>query len=138
MLFRSRKRTSIRLIQLIDDQGHPADFPRASDRRSYRELVTPAGLREIATYADGIGVHKRLVIPSTPGGATLGAPTSLVPDAHAAGLKVHVWTLRSDPPFLAPDYADDPAAEWRQFAALGVDGIFGDFPDVGVKALRSK
>ena len=133
-----RRKTSIRLIQLIDDQGRPADLVRADDARTFRDLVTPAGLREIATYADGIGVHKRLVIPSTPGGATLGAPTSLVPDAHAAGLKVHVWTLRSDLPFLAPDYAHDPAAEWRQFAALGVDGIFGDSPDVGVKALRRK
>jgi glycerophosphoryl diester phosphodiesterase len=58
-----------------------------------------------------------------------------VADAHRAGLAVHVWTLRSDPYFLPKAYAGDAAAEWRAFARLGVDGIFGDFPDVGVKAL---
>jgi len=48
---------------------------------------------------------------------------------------VHVWTLRSDAAFLPSAYAGDAAAEWRVFASLGVDGIFGDFPDAGVAAL---
>jgi glycerophosphoryl diester phosphodiesterase len=64
-----------------------------------------------------------------------GTPTSLVADAHRAGLAVHVWTLRSDEAFLPKAYAGNAAAEWRAFASLGVDGIFGDFPDVGVAAL---
>ncbi len=133
-----RHLTSIRLIQLIDDQGAPADLAAAGDRRTFGDLVSPVGLREIATYADGIGVHKRLVLPAHALGIRLGPPTSLVADAHAAGLKVHVWTMRSDTPYLALAYHGDAIAEWRQFAALGVDGIFGDFPDVGVKALRGK
>jgi glycerophosphoryl diester phosphodiesterase len=97
-------------------------------------MLTPAGLASIARYADAIGVEKSLVQPIATGGA-LGTPTSLVADAHRVGLDVHVWTLRSDSPFLAKGYAGDGAAEWRRFAALGVDGIFGDFPDVGVAAL---
>jgi glycerophosphoryl diester phosphodiesterase len=64
------------------------------------------------------------------------AATTLVRDAHAAGLAVHVWTLRSDAPFLARAFNGDPRAEWRHFASLGVDGIFGDFPGDGVRALR--
>ena len=29
---------------------------------------------------------------------------------------------------------DDPAAEYRAFYALGIDGLFSDFPDAAVKA----
>lgn len=132
-----RTRTRLRLIQLIDAGGAPADLALAGRPTTYRDMVTTAGLREIATYADGIGPNKRLVLPATAGGG-LGSATTLVADAHAAGLLVHVWTLRSDAPFLASDYNGDAGAEWRQFAALGVDGIFGDFPDVGVRALRGR
>jgi glycerophosphoryl diester phosphodiesterase len=49
---------------------------------------------------------------------------------------VHVWTLRSEPVFLSPSYGGDPHKEYAQFAALGVDGIFSDFPDVAHAALR--
>jgi len=58
-----------------------------------------------------------------------------VADAHRAGLLVHVWTLRGDAPFLPAAYRGDPGAEWRRLAALGVDGLFGDFPDQGRAAL---
>ncbi|MEO7965387.1 MAG: glycerophosphodiester phosphodiesterase [Gemmatimonadaceae bacterium] len=124
------------LVQLIDSRGMPADFKLQGIKRSYRDLITPDGLREIATYADAIGVDKGLVIPIVSGG-NIGETTSLVRDAHAAGLAVHVWETRSDAPFLASGWKNDPSAEWRAFVAAGVDGIFTDFPDDGVRALRS-
>ena len=64
------------------------------------------------------------------------APTRFVELAHAAGLAVHPWTFRDEPQHLAADYAGDPTAEYRQFAALGVDALFSDFPDTAVRALR--
>lgn len=128
-------RTSIRLVQLLNIEGAPPDLAMAGDKRSATDFVTPASFRDIATYAYAIGAHKALVIPPRSPGASP-APTSLVRDAHAAGLAVHVWTMRSDAPFLGAEYRGDPAMEWRDFADAGVDGIFGDFPDVGVKALR--
>ena len=82
-------------------------------------------------------MNTRGVIPANPDG-TLKAPTSVVDDAHRAGLFVHVWTLRSEPVFLSPSYGGDPRNEYRQFASLGVDGIFGDFPDVASAALRDR
>jgi glycerophosphoryl diester phosphodiesterase len=97
--------------------------------------VSPARLSEIRKFADGIGPNTRLVVPANPDG-TLREPTTLVADAHKAGLLVHVWTLRSESAFLSPTYGGDPIKEYRQFAALGVDGIFGDFPDVAFAALR--
>jgi glycerophosphoryl diester phosphodiesterase len=92
-------------------------------------------LAEIATYADGLGAEKRLLLPEGQDRRLL-APTTLLADARAAGLFVHVWTMRSEPEFLSPTYGGDAAAEIRRFAALGVDGLFTDFPDVAVDAIR--
>ncbi len=116
-----RPRTAARLVQLTD---------RAAD-------VTPAKLAEIATYADGVGVEKKLIIPVDEHG-TAQAPTSLVADAHAAKLFVHVWTLRREPQFLPESYHGDLAAEVRQFVAAGVDGLFTDFPDVAAGVIKGK
>ena len=114
-----RRRTSVRLILLIDQQTDPIDDTR---------------LRDIASYADGVGLNTRLVIP-TDANRRLLPPTDIVARAHAAGLVVHVWTLRKEPTFLSPTYNGDFEAEFRQFRELGVDGIFTDFPDAGRKAI---
>jgi len=114
-----RPQTTLRLILLLEATAD----------------VSPARLADIRTFADGIGPNSRLIVPANADG-TLREPTSLVADAHRAGLLVHVWTLRSEPAFLSPSYGGDPTREYRQFAELGVDGIFGDFPDVAVAALR--
>ena len=70
------------------------------------------------------------------GGDSSAVPTTLVRDAHAAGLLVHVWTLRPEPAFLARRYGGDPLAEVRELVALGVDGLFGDFPDIVARGVR--
>jgi glycerophosphoryl diester phosphodiesterase len=133
-----RARTGVRLVQLVAADGGPADAGASADApATYADMLTPAGLGRIARYADAVGVEKSLVQPIDSAGRR-GAPTSLVADAHRAGLAVHVWTLRSDEAFLPKAYAGDAAAEWRTFAGLGVDGIFGDFPDVGVTALKRR
>lgn len=131
----ARRRTAVKLIQLIDATGRPADFTSRGDARGYRDLITPAGLAEIAKYADGIGAAKSLVQPISPTGDLL-TPTALVTDAHAAGLLVHVWTVRADREFLPAGYRGDPLAEYRRLASLGVDGVFTDFPEQAVAALR--
>lgn len=97
--------------------------------------VTPEKLPAIGRYADGIGVEKRLIIPVDDGGRTQ-SPTTLVGEAHRAGLFVHVWTLRREPQFLPVSYDGDMAAEARQFADLGVEGIFTDYPDIVAGAMQ--
>ena len=124
-----KEMTDLPRIQLLSDGGQPWNLRAAGDTRTCRELATPEGLAEIAAYADGIGPDKRLIVPAGPDGR-LRPPTSLVEDAHRAGLLVHPWTFRSEPCFLAPDYEGDPAREVEQFVELGVDGLFCDFPDV--------
>lgn len=112
------------------------------DTRSYAELITADGLKSVAAQGiDGVGPEKSLVIPTTSTGA-LGAPTSLVSDAHAAGLLVHPYTFRAENAFLPADYrvGADPTAFGRAideqvaFLKAGIDGVFTDQPDIGVVA----
>lgn len=115
------RQTLVPLVQLIDSKGAPF-----GETRTYAEMLTPAGLREVSTYARGIGPHKSLILPMSKDGKPL-PPTTLVRDAHAAGLLVHAWTFRSDREFLPAGFAH-PSEEYRRFFELGVDGVFTDFP----------
>lgn len=124
-----RHKTKVRLIQLIEAEGHPADRPDLPTAK----MISPAGLANIARYADGIGPDKSLIIPRDASGR-LTMPTALVANAHAAGLKVHPWTFRAENYFLPTDlrHGPDPrsrgdlAAEIRAFVAAGIDGLFSD------------
>ena len=147
--------TDVPLVQLLDandvrpdgtlDFNQPYDFVVSGDARTYGDLLTPEGLAEVATYANGLGPWKRMIVPTTGtdlnGDGTISADeltiapaTSLIDDAHRAGLLVHPYTFRSEPNFLARGYGGDPVAEYLQFYALGVDGLFSDNPDVAVRA----
>ncbi|MEU8228951.1 glycerophosphodiester phosphodiesterase [Actinoplanes sp. NPDC048967] len=111
------------------------------DPKTYAEYLTPAGLRGLSRYVDGIGPDKNQVIPRR-ADDTLGTPTSLVTDAHATGLKVIPYTFRAENQFLPADYRTgaDPAAYGRAideqvtFLRTGLDGLFTDQPDIGVLA----
>jgi len=140
------RRTRVPLVQLLDATGRPYDFVVAGDPRTYADLATPEGLAEIATYADGVGPNKSLIVPRDPDGNLLD-PTSLVRDAHRAGLQVHPWTFRKENNFLPNDFRQgnpaspeflratgDAPAEFRLFYRLGVDGLFSDHPDTAVAA----
>ena len=69
--------------------------------------------------------------------ATTTTPTTLIVDAHKAGLFVHEYTFRNEPRRLANDYAGSPQAEYLQHFRLGVDGLFSDFTDTAIAARTS-
>jgi glycerophosphoryl diester phosphodiesterase len=136
--------TKVPLVQLISDVGKPYDFVVSGDPRTYADLATPAGLREIARYADGAGPNKNLIVPRDSANRLL-APTRFVQNAHRAGLVVHPWTFRKENSFLPEDFREgNPASpvylaamgdlpgELELFYRLGVDGVFTDNPDVAV------
>jgi len=113
------------LVLLIRPDGGPYDEP---DMR-WSEIMTPTGLTEVATYADGIGPWLGHVLdPETM------APTALVANAHAAGLTVHPWTLRTENGFLPESLQNPggPAADgryeqlWQAAIETGADGFFTD------------
>ncbi len=123
--------TRIRLIQLMDGQGGPADGAVTS----YAAMASPAGLKAVATYAWGIGPNKAMLW-------TGDTPTALVADAHAAGLRVHPWTYRAENMFLPQRFRHgdakgdhgDVVAEIRSALAQKIDGFFTDFPAFGHEA----
>ena len=131
--------TKLPLIQLMASVAGPPDQPGMT----YAAMSTPEGLAEIALYADGVGLEKAMVIPRSADGK-LAAPSSIVKDAHAAGLKVHVWTFRRENYFLPADFkaGDSPVAvgnvgaEIRAFLATGIDGLFSDNVAEAVAAKR--
>lgn len=140
------KRANIRLLQLIDDDhSQPADVQAVDGTLSYAQMLTPAGLRRIATYADAVGPPMRMVIPLDAAGR-LAPPTTLVRDAHEAGLQVQPYTFRPENIFIAGDFRDDGApeacneagsvAEIRAYLDAGIDGFFTDDPGLGRKALE--
>jgi len=136
-----RARSDLPLIQLMDGEGGPADRPGTS----YAAMTSPAGLKMIAAYADGIGPNKAMVIPRGALGR-LGKPTDLVRDAHAAGLKVHPWTFRRENYFLPlddkggvnPAGHGDLAGEIAAYLKTGIDGLFSDNPREAVATVRKE
>ena len=129
-------RVRVDLVFLTSASGSPY-----GDSRTYAQYLTPAGLKELSQYVDGIGPDKIQVIPRNPDN-TLGTPTGLVRDAHAAGLRVIPYTFRAENQFLPADYqvGTDPNAYGRAideqitFLRTGIDGLFTDQPDIGVLA----
>jgi glycerophosphoryl diester phosphodiesterase len=111
-------------VHLIEAAGAPCGEPR-----TYADLISPAGLKDIATYANAIGPNKSLIIPRDSDNR-LGSPTNLVCDAHAAGLAVHPWTFRADAHFLPA--GTDFSSELRAFLDTGIDGFFTDQPHTSV------
>lgn len=163
------KGLNTKLIQLIDaddvdmktgkltyalPSDRPYDWTLAGQtNRFFSEMVTPAGLAEIKTYADGIGPWKPYIIPvkGTFGAdgkqldlngdgkinyadATSMAPTTLISDAHKAGLFVHAYTFRNEKRRIPADFKNDPKAEYKAFYRLGLDGVFSDFSDTAIAA----
>ncbi|MGV9559275.1 glycerophosphodiester phosphodiesterase [Streptomyces sp. NPDC003522] len=130
------------LVVLLSGAGtRPWDFVETGDPRTVADLVTREGLREIAGYAQGIGPTLDLVIPRDAAG-NLTTPTTLVKDAHAAGLILHPYTLRNENPFLPANFRKGTGADaygdvfgaYRAYFATGIDGVFTDQPDTGLLA----
>ncbi len=153
-----RERIHVRQVQLVmasgvaadgtlefnPRYGRPYDWTLSGDARTFRDLTTPQGLAEIKTYADAIGPWKPFIVSASTeaiGVAAynelnrkLVAPSTLIDDAHRAGLLVHAWTFRNEPHCLAADYKSNPVSEYLNFYKLGIDGVFSDFSDTAVTA----
>jgi glycerophosphoryl diester phosphodiesterase len=159
-----RSRTPIKLVQLIDADdinldgslaaGRPYDWVSANRAGSYKDLLTPKGLAEVKTYADGIGPWK-YYLQSAAGtdSNSDGKPddingdgmindadrrllpaSKLVENAHKAGLLVHPYTFRNEQRRLVSNDKGNPINEYLRFYELGVDGVFSDFADTAFAA----
>jgi glycerophosphoryl diester phosphodiesterase len=130
--------------------GRPYSWTLNGDGRYFGEMLTPEGLSEIKSYADGIGPWKPQVMahqivpfaapdsgaPYTGSLAEVNrlTPTRVIEDAHALGLFVHVYTFRDERKYLAGAYEGDPSAEYLTYFRAGVDGVFSDFANTAFAA----
>jgi glycerophosphoryl diester phosphodiesterase len=163
-----RAQTKVRLIQLVDADAvdprtgqityaapfdRPYDWTAAGRGGTFGDLLTPAGLDEVKTYADGIAPWKRHLVTVKAQLDAAGNPIdrngdglindsdfdavpnpALVRDIKQRGLLLHTWTFRNEPRRLAYSYGGDPSKEYGQFFDLGIDGLFTDFTDTAVAA----
>ncbi|MGH3874136.1 MAG: glycerophosphodiester phosphodiesterase [Pseudonocardiaceae bacterium] len=131
-----------RTVQLLAASGAPFDTTVTGSGPTYTDLSTPAGLRGIARYAQGIGPEKQQVIPRKADGSL----STLVTDAHQAGLVVHPYTFRAENNFLPVDLRSSTVLtdfgqaidEQVRYLRAGLDGLFTDHPDIGVIARASR
>ena len=134
-----RAKTELPLVQLMDegsivydDSGRHVASVSIPDYGDHRGAERPTSLADVAKYANAIGPWKRLILRD------VGQPelltTTVIQQAHQAGLRVHTYTFRNEPATLAPEYNNDPLREYRRFYELGVDGVFSDFSDTALKA----
>ncbi|MFC9244115.1 glycerophosphodiester phosphodiesterase [Streptomyces sp. NPDC057136] len=130
-----------RVVLLSGAATRPWDFVEAGDPRTVADLVQPAGLKWMASFAQGIGPTLDLIIPKD-GAGRLTTPTTLVRDAHQQGLILHPYTMRNENSFLPADFrrGTDPNAYGDAFGAFrayfeaGIDGVFSDNPDTALLA----
>jgi len=159
--------TPVRLVQLVDAYdvapdgslmyippfARPYDWQLSGRTDTFGYFATDAGLKEIATYADGIGPWKRYIVSAkaikiNPDGSgadvngdgafndadrVLLPPTDLIQRVHRRGLLIHTWTFRNENRYLASNYTNE-TDEYLQFFALGIDGVFSDFAGTAVAA----
>lgn len=119
--------SDLRLVQLI---GENSWGESATD---YDVLKTASGLREIAKIADGVGpwIYQLFTLAEIDGQPI---SSGFVRAAHAAGLLVHPYTFRADD--LPPGFENmSEMVDWF-VGTLRIDGLFTDFTDVAVRALR--
>ncbi|MEA9554439.1 glycerophosphodiester phosphodiesterase [Xanthomonas nasturtii] len=142
------RQSNIRLLQLLGGAQMPLpDAGKGDAPGTYAQLMTPAGLKQVASYADAIGPDIRAIIPLD-AQQWLGTPTSLVRDAHAAGLQVQPYTFRPENYFLAADNRSSGAvterndagalAELKTYLDTGIDAFFADDPGLARRALRGQ
>ncbi|MGN5753325.1 glycerophosphodiester phosphodiesterase [Acinetobacter calcoaceticus] len=133
------------IIQLYDAKtSQPADFVESGETKTYADLATAQGLKDVAKYANGIGPSKGYILNFNDNGSV--QTTSFISDAHAAGLKVHPYTFRPENNFLPTPLKcsqDKPAErcptgalkEFEAYFKAGVDGVFTDDPALGREAV---
>ncbi|MBJ9935321.1 glycerophosphodiester phosphodiesterase [Acinetobacter pittii] len=133
------------IIQLYDAKtAQPADFVESGETKTYADLATAQGLKDVAKYANGVGPSKGYILNFNDNGSV--QTTSFITDAHTAGLKVHPYTFRPENNYLPTPLKcnqDKPAErcpsgalkEFEAYFKAGVDGVFTDDPALGREAV---
>ncbi|EJQ8214526.1 glycerophosphodiester phosphodiesterase [Salmonella enterica] len=124
--------------------GRPFSWTIAGKPDYFGEMLTPEGLKNVATYANIIGPWKMEIMTflnSTKKGNKNDlhmvdsiTPNNVITDAHKLGLQVHPFTFRNEDQYLAGIYHNNPLNEYLDFYKAGVDGVFTDFTPTAIDA----
>lgn len=130
---------NLRLVQLMGETRWDMTFQPDAEGKlepyDYDWMYQEGGMQRIATYADGIGPWKPMVIEDSSTRDDIKV-TPMVEEAHAQGLIVMPYTFRLDEGRI-PDWASDYDDMLRAFFVdAGVDGVFTDYPDRAVQWLK--
>ena len=138
----------LRLVQLLGGPGdRPYDLVHQGDSRTTNDLLSPAGLSEIAQYAAVVGISKEWFNQSDDSKIEHVSAT-LIRELHQRGLQVHVWTFRNENYFLPetlrtgnrhdgefPRQWGNALHEYQRYFQLHVEGVLSDFPATARQAL---
>lgn len=112
--------------QQADGSWKPFDFDA---------LRTPEGMAKVAKYADGAGPSNDMVLDGAASKKGNIVVTDFVKLAHDNNMIVHSYTVRKD---KLPAYVDNVNELYEALLyQAGVDGLFTDFPDLGIEFVRS-
>ncbi|MEO1874110.1 MAG: glycerophosphodiester phosphodiesterase [Cobetia sp.] len=130
---------NLRLVQLMGETRWDMTFQPDAEGKlepyDYDWMYQEGGMQRIATYADGIGPWKPMVIEDSSTRDDIKV-TPMVEEAHAQGLIVMPYTFRLDEGRI-PDWASDYDDMLRAFFVdARVDGVFTDYPDRAVQWLK--
>ena len=147
-------------LQYAETSLRPYDWTVSGDPRAHRPHVRlPDHERRASTrsakYADIVAPWKPYIVPTTGTDANGdGAADDVTGDGKvderdrelnaarrrssaaptSAGSRSTPGRSATSPQYLASDYAGDPKEEYKLFYALGIDGLFSDFPDTALAA----
>ena len=124
--------------------GRPYSWTIEGNPDYFGSMFTPAGLKEIATYADIIGPWKMEVMTFLNTKKTGNRndiklvnsvkPNEVIANAHRLGLLVHSFTFRNEKQYLAGIYHNQPINELLDFYEAGIDGVFTDYTGTAIDA----
>ena len=113
--FKNEFKTKIPLVQLIGEN----DWGESST--DYTKLKTLEGMKDVATYAVGIGPWMKQLLDEK------GVPTPLVGWAKNLNLTMHAYTARADQ--LPEAVKNFDMLHQLMFKVVKVDGLFSDHSD---------
>jgi glycerophosphoryl diester phosphodiesterase len=124
---RDELNSALTLVQLIGENSW------GESDTDFDQLLSPAGLGNIKTYADGIGPWLLQIAEIDNDTGTVQA-TPLIEQAHRHDLFVHAYTLRADQ--LPEKLIDFDQAMNFLTSQTALDGVFTDFPDKAIQFLK--
>jgi glycerophosphoryl diester phosphodiesterase len=96
-------RTHLRLLRTLRRFNlRPYDFEVSGDPRTYADLATAAGSRQVARYADGVGPSKDYIVPRSAAASSL-APYGRALAEYEQFFRLGVDGLFSDNPDTAAE-----------------------------------